>query len=301
MGISAGGPWNIEETWFRVFPFLFRDRLAGFRSGDRWERLGTWRISKNILSPCRAGPGFSIYLQPGLEHPWIIVATFLLAEYFFVWGNPALVGSGDDQCLVKPARLRGFWCLASCQFPPRVLGDIGKTLETLQHLAFGFGILLTPSNLFYCFAGVLMGTLVGVLPGLGPPAAIALLLPITFYIPAVPSLIMLSGIIYGAMYGGSTTSILVNIPGEAASVVTCFDGYQMARHGRAGPALGIAALGSFIAGTFGVIGLMLFAPTLSNFALRFGPPEFFSLAMMSLTFVAYVSRGSVVKSLEWPP
>jgi putative tricarboxylic transport membrane protein len=142
-----------------------------------------------------------------------------------------------------------------------------------------------------------MGTLVGVLPGLGPPAAIALLLPVTFHIPAVPSLIMLSGILYGAMYGGSTTSILVNIPGEAATVVTCLDGYQMAKKGRAGPALGIAAFGSFIAGTFGVIGLMLFAPVLANYALRFGPPEFFSLTVMSLTLVTYVSKGSIVRCL----
>ncbi len=142
-----------------------------------------------------------------------------------------------------------------------------------------------------------MGTLVGVLPGLGPPAAISLLLPTIFYVPPVSSMIMLAGICYGAAYGGSTTSILVNIPGETSSVVTCLDGYQMARQGRAGPALGIAAFGSFIAGTLGVIGLMLFAPTLASFALRFGPPEFFSLAVMSLTLVTYVSKGSLVKSL----
>ncbi len=152
-------------------------------------------------------------------------------------------------------------------------------------------------NLFYCFFGVLMGTLVGVLPGLGPSATISLLLPVIFHVPAVSAMIMLAGICYGAQYGGSTTSILVNIPGEAASVITCLDGYQMARTGRAGPALGIAAFGSFIAGTFGVVGLMLFAPTLANFALRFGPPEYFSLAVMSLTLVTYVSRGSLVKSL----
>ncbi len=152
-------------------------------------------------------------------------------------------------------------------------------------------------NLVYCFFGVLMGTLVGVLPGLGPTASISLLLPAIFHIPPVSAMIMLAGICYGAQYGGSTTSILVNIPGEAASVVTCLDGYQMARQGRAGPALGIAAFGSFIAGTFGIVGLMLFAPTLASFALRFGPPEFFALAVMSLTLVTYVSRGSLVKSL----
>jgi len=170
-------------------------------------------------------------------------------------------------------------------------------METLQNLLYGFGIFLQPWNLLYCLLGVLMGTLVGVLPGIGPAAAIALLLPTVFYAPAVASFIMLSGIIYGAMYGGSTTSILVNIPGETASVVTCLDGYQMARQGRAGPALGIAAFGSFIAGTFGVIGLMLFAPTLANVALQFGPAEHFSLAVMSLTLVTYVSRGSIIRSL----
>jgi putative tricarboxylic transport membrane protein len=142
-----------------------------------------------------------------------------------------------------------------------------------------------------------MGTLVGILPGLGPSATISLLLPMIFNTPAVSSIIMLAGICYGAQYGGSTTSILLNIPGEASSVITCLDGHQMAKQGRAGPALGIAAFGSFIAGTMGVVGLMLFAPTLAKFALRFGPPEFFSLALMSLTLVTYVSRGSLIQSL----
>jgi putative tricarboxylic transport membrane protein len=170
-------------------------------------------------------------------------------------------------------------------------------MVTLQSLAQGFSLCLDPLNLLYCFSGVLMGTLVGVLPGLGPAAAISLLLPLIFHAPPVGALIMLSGICYGAQYGGSTTSILVNIPGEAASIVTCLDGYQMAKKGRAGPALGIAALGSFIAGTFGVVGLMIFAPTMANLALRFGPPEYFSLAVMSLTLVTYVSKGSLVRSL----
>lgn len=170
-------------------------------------------------------------------------------------------------------------------------------METLQSLAQGFSIILQPMNLFYCFIGVLMGTLVGVLPGLGPAAALSLLLPMIYHVPAISAIIMLFGICYGTAYGGSTTSILVNIPGEISSVVTCFDGYQMAKQGRAGPALGIAAFGSFIAGTFGVVGLMLFAPTLANFALRFGPPEFFSLAVMSLTFVIYIGRGEVLPGL----
>jgi putative tricarboxylic transport membrane protein len=170
-------------------------------------------------------------------------------------------------------------------------------MGTLHSLIYGFTITLTPVNLLYCFSGVLLGTLVGVLPGLGPSATIALLLPLIFHAPPVSSIIMLAGICYGAQYGGSTTSILLNIPGEASSVVTRIDGYQMAKQGRAGPALGIAAFGSFIAGTTGVVGLMLFAPTLARFALRFGPPEFFSLALMSLTLVTYVSRGSLIRSL----
>ena len=130
-------------------------------------------------------------------------------------------------------------------------------MDPVSGLFYGFSVLFTTYNLLSCFIGVFLGTLVGVLPGLGPAAAIAILLPITFQMPPTTSLIMLAGIYYGAMYGGSTTSILVNIPGEAASVITCLDGYQMARHGRAGPALGISAFASFIAGTFGVIALML--------------------------------------------
>jgi putative tricarboxylic transport membrane protein len=152
-------------------------------------------------------------------------------------------------------------------------------------------------NLMYCFVGVLMGTLVGVLPGLGPTAAIALLLPVSFHIPPVSTVIMLAGIYYGAMYGGSTTSILVNIPGEAASVVTCLDGYQMAKKGRAGPALGMAAFGSFIAGTLGVVGIMLVAPPMARFALAFGPAEYFSLLLMGIVVIIYMSSGSILKDL----
>lgn len=152
-------------------------------------------------------------------------------------------------------------------------------------------------NLLFCFIGVLMGTLVGVLPGLGPTAAIALLLPNTFHVSPVTAIIMLSGIYYGAMYGGSTTSILVNIPGEAASVITCLDGYQMALKGRAGPALGIAAFGSFIAGTVSVLGLMLVAPPLAKFALAFGPPEYFSLMLMGIVILIYLAAGSILKAL----
>lgn len=164
-------------------------------------------------------------------------------------------------------------------------------------MAYGFSIALQPQNLLYCFVGVTMGTLVGVLPGIGPTATIALLLPATFKLNPVSALIMLSGICYGAMYGGSTTSILLNIPGEASSVVTCLDGYQMARQGRGGPALGIAAFGSFIAGTFSVLGLVLLAPTLAELGLKFGPPEYFALMIMGMTVVAYLARKSMIKAL----
>jgi putative tricarboxylic transport membrane protein len=170
-------------------------------------------------------------------------------------------------------------------------------IDILQNVGYGFQVALQPMNLMYCFVGVLIGTLVGVLPGLGPAAAIALLLPTTFKVAPVSATIMLAGIYYGAMYGGSTTSILVNIPGEAASVVTCLDGYQMARKGRAGPALGISAFGSFIAGTIAVIALTFVGPFLSNLALAFGPPEYFSLMIVGITVLTYLSSGSMIKSL----
>ena len=169
-------------------------------------------------------------------------------------------------------------------------------MELLHNLVLGFSVLLQPSNLFACFMGVLIGTLVGVLPGLGPAAAISLLLPTTYKLSPLTGIIMLAGIYYGAMYGGSTTSILVNIPGESASVVTCLDGYQMARKGRAGPALGIAAFGSFIAGTFSIVALMLVAPPLARMALKFGPPEYFSLMLLGLMILSYLSSGSMVKA-----
>ncbi len=170
-------------------------------------------------------------------------------------------------------------------------------MDVLGNILFGFSVALQPTNLLYCFVGTLIGTLVGVLPGLGPAAAIALLLPSTFHASPVSATIMLAGIYYGAMYGGSTTSILVNIPGEAASVVTCIDGHKMALKGRAGPALGIAAFGSFIAGTFGVIALTITGPLLSGVALRFGPPEYFSMMIVGITVLTYLSSGSMIKSL----
>ncbi len=171
------------------------------------------------------------------------------------------------------------------------------TTGFFHNILLGFGIALTIKNLGFCFLGVLIGTLIGVLPGLGPVATISLLLPATFGMEPVTSIIMLCGVYYGAMYGGSTTSILVNIPGEAASVVTCLDGYQMARKGRAGPALGMSAFGSFIGGTLSIIGLMFLSPALARFALRFGPPEFFSLMLLGLAMVTYLCRGPVVKGL----
>jgi putative tricarboxylic transport membrane protein len=170
-------------------------------------------------------------------------------------------------------------------------------MEIFHSLVMGFQVAFQPINLFFCFFGVLIGTLVGVLPGLGPTAAISLLLPTTFHVTPVSAIIMLAGIYYGAMYGGSTTSILVNIPGEAASVVTCLDGYQMARNGKAGPALGIAAFGSFIAGTFGVVALMLIAPPLAAAALKFGPPEYFALMILGLTILTFLASGPMWKAL----
>jgi putative tricarboxylic transport membrane protein len=170
-------------------------------------------------------------------------------------------------------------------------------MDLLNYLGIGFSVALQPVNLFYCFVGVFIGTLIGVLPGIGPVGAMSLLLPTTFKSTPEAAIIMLAGIYYGAMYGGSTTSILVNIPGEAASVVTCLDGYQMARQGRAGPALGIAAFGSFIAGTLSILGLMLLAPPLSRIAIQFGPPEYFTLMVLGLTILIYLAHGSMPKAL----
>ena len=165
-----------------------------------------------------------------------------------------------------------------------------------QNILYGFQINLLPANLFYCFVGVLIGTLVGVLPGLGSAAAMSLLLPSTFALKPASAIIMLAGLYYGAMYGGSTTSILVNIPGEASSVPTCLDGYQMARKGRAGAALGMSAFGSFIGGTISTILLMMVAPPLANIALQFGPPEYFSLIILGFVMLTYLAAGSMGKA-----
>ncbi len=171
-------------------------------------------------------------------------------------------------------------------------------MDIFTGLINGFSIALMGTNILFCFLGALIGTAIGVLPGLGPAATIALLLPMTYVIGSpVTAIIMMAGIYYGAMYGGSTTSILLNLPGEAASVVTCIDGYQMAKKGRAGAALGIAAIGSFIAGTVAVVGLTFFAPPLAEFALDFGPPEYFALTTLGLLLAVTLSGGSIIKGL----
>jgi putative tricarboxylic transport membrane protein len=170
-------------------------------------------------------------------------------------------------------------------------------MDALGNLLLGFSVALTPINLFWCFIGVVLGTVVGVLPGLGPAATIAMLLPLTLKMDHTTAIIALAGIFYGARYGGSTTSILLNIPGESSSVVTCLDGYQMAKKGRAGPALGISAIASFVAGTVGVLGLMLIAPPLSRFALRFAPPEYFALMVLGLAMVVFLAGESMIKAM----
>lgn len=170
-------------------------------------------------------------------------------------------------------------------------------IETWQHLIFGFGVALQPENLGLAFIGALMGTIVGVLPGIGPVGGIAILLPLAFKLPPASALIMLTALYYGTMYGGSTTSILMNVPGEASSVATAFDGYQMALQGRAGPALAIAAVGSFIAGTLSTIALTLFSPPLATLGLRFGPPEYFALMVFGLSSVSSLAGRSLTKAL----
>jgi putative tricarboxylic transport membrane protein len=170
-------------------------------------------------------------------------------------------------------------------------------MDFFSNIATGFSVIADPVNLLFCFVGVLLGTVIGVLPGLGPGATISLLLPLAYHLDPVVSIIMIAGIYYGAKYGGSTTAILLNIPGEADSVAACLDGYQMALQGRAGPALGIAAFGSFIAGTVATLGLMLLAPALAKVALSFGPPEIFSLMVLALVLITFMSAGSQVKGL----
>src|SRR5437660_6511219 len=170
-------------------------------------------------------------------------------------------------------------------------------MELFHNLAIGFQVALSFQNIFYCLMGCLLGTLIGVLPGIGPVATIAMLLPVTFTLNPTSALIMLAGIYYGAQYGGSTTAILVNIPGESSSVVTCLDGHQMARQGRAGPALGIAAIGSFFAGCVSTLLIAFAAPPLAAVALQFGPAEYFSLMVCGLIAAVVLAHGSLVKAI----
>jgi putative tricarboxylic transport membrane protein len=170
-------------------------------------------------------------------------------------------------------------------------------METLQQLLMGFSVALTPTNLFYAFFGCLVGTMIGVLPGIGPVTTIAMILPATFSMNPTSAMIMMCAVYYGAQYGGSTTSILLNIPGESASVMTCLDGYQMARKGRAGAALAISAIGSFVAGTLSIIGLMALASPMTKLALKFGPPEYFSLMLLGLMMIVFLGGESILKSM----
>src|SRR5512137_2382353 len=170
-------------------------------------------------------------------------------------------------------------------------------MEVWQSLAHGFGIALSPGNLFVAFVGAVVGTITGILPGIGPLGAMAILLSFTLYMNATTAMIFFAGIYYGAMYGGSTTSILLNIPGEAASVVTCIDGFKMAQKGRGGAALTISAVGSFVAGTLSIVGLMFMATALADAALKFGPPEFFAIGLVGLVFLVKLSGGSTSKNV----
>lgn len=171
-------------------------------------------------------------------------------------------------------------------------------MELFHNLLFGFQVALSLQNLWYCFIGCFLGTMIGVLPGIGPVATIAMLLPITFNLPPTPALIMLAGIYYGASYGGSTTAILVNLPGESSSVVTCIDGYQMGKQGRAGPALAIAALGSFFAGCVGTVLIALFGPPLAELAFEFGAAEYFSMMVLGLVAAVVLAHGSLIKAIS---
>ena len=170
-------------------------------------------------------------------------------------------------------------------------------MDFLGPIIHGFAVVVQPDNLLYCLLGVVIGMLIGVLPGLGPAATIAILLPLTYGVSPVTAIIMLAGIFYGAQYGGTVTSVLLRLPGEASSVVTVFDGYAMAKHGKAGTALGIAAIGSFVGGTVSIVGLTVFAPIVAGYALDFGPPEYTALALLGILLVATVGNGDKLKSV----
>src|SRR5262245_4202051 len=170
-------------------------------------------------------------------------------------------------------------------------------MNAFEGLIYGLGVAMTPANLLAAFAGAFAGTAIGVLPGLGPVAGVALILPLTFSLDPTAGLIMMAGIFYGSMYGGSTTAILMNIPGESASVVTAIDGYQLARKGRAGATLTIVAVGSFVGGTLAVVGVMLFSAALARVAILFGPADFFALTFGGLMVMARISGGTLASSL----
>src|ERR1700744_5576950 len=184
-----------------------------------------------------------------------------------------------------------------CRCSPASWCSEGAMVDLFHNLFLGFGVAVSPTNLMLCLIGALVGTLVGVLPGIGTIATVAMLLPITFGLPPVGALIMLAGIYYGAQYGGSTTSILVNMPGEASSVVTTLDGFQMAKQVRAGPALAIAAIGSFIAGCAATVLIAVLGAPLTKLALAFGPAEYFSLMVLGLIFAVVLAKGSVLKAI----
>src|SRR5438105_4916777 len=241
--------------------------------------------------------GGPVHLRPRAGAGGIRGRDLRAAAVLLQGAGAAAVAGGARQLardgIADLSRVQGVAQRAAARRP---LGRL-TAVDLLHGLSYGLSVSLQPANLVACFVGVFVGTLIGVLPGIGPVATMSLLLPITFTMSPTASIIMMAGIYYGAMYGGSTTSILVNIPGEAASVVTCIDGYQMARQGRAGPALGIAAFGSFIAGTFSVVMLMLLSPPLAAGALRFGPPEIFTLLLLGFTMITYLGSGSRLKAV----
>src|SRR5437667_1477916 len=243
----------------------------------------------------RRHDGGPVHLRPRAGAAGIRGRDLRAAAVLLQGAGAAAVAGGARQLardgIADLSRVQGVAQRAAARRP---LGRL-TAVDLFHGLTYGLSVSLQPSNLVACFIGVFVGTLIGVLPGIGPVATMSLLLPVTFAMSPTASIIMMAGIYYGAMYGGSTTSILVNLPGEAASVVTCLDGYQMARQGRAGPALGIAAFGSFIAGTLSVLGIMVLAPPLTAVALRFGPPEIFALLLLGFTMVTYLTAGSKLR------
>jgi putative tricarboxylic transport membrane protein len=242
------------------------------------------------VSSAHAWPGEVVHDRP---NQLIGIHRSVLYICFLAFDTTAYRSLGQD-----------FWIhrrsyLLDCEGPTLLDWGVMRMLimETLNSLMYGFGICLQPYNLFFAVLGCLFGTIIGVLPGVGPLAGTAMLLPLTFGMPPVSSIIMLSAIYYGAMYGGTITSVLVNVPGEAASAITCLDGYAMAKKGRAGAALAIAAIGSFIGGNIATMGLVLLAAPLTTIALKFGPPEFFSLMLIGLALATTLSSQSLLRAL----